>query len=143
LLHDPICLTVSDAEKVVTKKRKILKDISLSFFPDAKIGVLWLSGSGKSTLLKIMTGNDIEIIGEARPMPDIKIGYLAQEPLLDPAKKMCEEMLKTMSAKPWTHLLVSGLDAVYAAYADEDAAFNKLTNNRKSTKASYSPGMPM
>ena len=67
-------------------KREILKDISLSFFPGAKIGVLGLNGAGKSTLLKIMAGLDTDIVGEARPMPGIKVGYLPQEPLLDPEK---------------------------------------------------------
>ena len=72
--------------KVVPPKREILKDISLSFFPGAKIGVLGLNGSGKSTLLRIMAGVDKEFEGEARPMPGINIGYLPQEPQLDPAK---------------------------------------------------------
>lgn len=72
--------------KIVPPKREILKDISLSFFPGAKIGVLGLNGSGKSTLLRIMAGLDKEIIGEARPLMDIKIGYLPQEPRLDPSK---------------------------------------------------------
>src|SRR5690606_21670485 len=69
--------------KVVPPKREILKDISLSFFPGAKIGVLGLNGAGKSTLLRIMAGVDTEIDGEARPMPGIKVGYLPQEPQLD------------------------------------------------------------
>ena len=72
--------------KVVPPKREILKDISLSFFPGAKIGVLGLNGAGKSTLLRIMAGVDTEIDGEARPMPGIKVGYLPQEPQLDPSK---------------------------------------------------------
>ena len=72
--------------KVVPPKREILKDISLSFFPGAKIGVLGLNGAGKSTLLRIMAGVDTEFDGEARPMPGIKVGYLPQEPQLDPAK---------------------------------------------------------
>src|SRR5690606_10341835 len=72
--------------KVVPPKREILKDISLSFFPGAKIGVLGLNGSGKSTLLRIMAGVDTEIDGEARPMPGINVGYLPQEPQLDPQK---------------------------------------------------------
>jgi len=72
--------------KVVPPKREILKDISLSFFPGAKIGVLGLNGSGKSTLLRIMAGVDADIFGEARPQPGIKIGYLPQEPQLDPTK---------------------------------------------------------
>ena len=72
--------------KVVPPKREILKDISLSFFPGAKIGVLGLNGSGKSTLLRIMAGVDTDILGEARPQPGIRIGYLPQEPQLDPTK---------------------------------------------------------
>ena len=78
--------TMNRVSKIVPPKREILKDISLSFFPGAKIGVLGLNGSGKSTLLKIMAALDADIQGEARPMPGIKIGYLAQEPLLDPDK---------------------------------------------------------
>ena len=78
--------TMNRVGKVVPPKREILKDISLSFFPGAKIGVLGLNGSGKSTLLRIMGGVDTDIIGEARPQPGIKIGLLSQEPQLDPAK---------------------------------------------------------
>ena len=76
--------TMNRVAKVVAPKRHILRDISLSFFPGAKIGVLGLNGSGKSTLLRIMAGLDTEIDGEARPQPGIKIGYLPQEPELDP-----------------------------------------------------------
>ena len=78
--------TMNGVAKIVAPKRHILRDISLSFFPGAKIGVLGLNGSGKSTLLRIMAGLDTEIDGEARPQPGIKIGYLPQEPKLDPAK---------------------------------------------------------
>src|SRR5690606_41200637 len=78
--------TMNRVGKVVPPKREILKDISLSFFPGAKIGVLGLNGSGKSTLLRIMAGLDTDINGEARAMPGIKVGYLPQEPGLDPAK---------------------------------------------------------
>ncbi|EBN0206406.1 ATP-binding cassette domain-containing protein, partial [Salmonella enterica subsp. enterica serovar Enteritidis] len=78
--------TMNKVSKIVPPKREILKDISLSFFPGAKIGVLGLNGAGKSTLLKIMAGVDTEYNGEARPQPGIKVGYLAQEPQLDPAK---------------------------------------------------------
>ena len=83
--------TMNGVGKIVPPKRQILKNIYLSFFPGAKIGVLGLNGSGKSTLLKIMAGIDTDIIGEARPMPDIKVGYLSQEPQLD-AEKMCAAM---------------------------------------------------
>ena len=78
--------TMSGVGKVVPPNRTILKDISLSFFPGAKIGVLGLNGAGKSTLLKIMAGLDTEILGEARPQQDLKVGYLPQEPQLDPDK---------------------------------------------------------
>lgn len=78
--------TMNQVSKIVPPKRTILKDISLSFFPGAKIGVLGLNGSGKSTLMKIMAGLDNEIDGEARPQPDINVGYLPQEPQLDPDK---------------------------------------------------------
>ena len=78
--------TMNRVAKVVPPKRYILRDISLSFFPGAKIGVLGLNGSGKSTLMRIMAGLDTEIDGEARPQPGIKIGYLPQEPELDPGK---------------------------------------------------------
>ena len=78
--------TMSRVGKVVPPNRVILKDISLSFFPGAKIGVLGLNGAGKSTLLKIMAGLDLEILGEARPQPDLKIGYLSQEPELDASR---------------------------------------------------------
>ena len=78
--------TMNRVGKIVPPKREILKDISLSFFPGAKIGVLGLNGAGKSTLLRIMAGIDKDFHGEARPMPDIKVGHLAQEPQLDNAK---------------------------------------------------------
>ena len=78
--------TMNRVGKIVPPKREILEDISLSFFPGAKIGVLGLNGSGKSTLLRIMAGLDSEILGEARPQPGIKIGFLPQEPQLDPTK---------------------------------------------------------
>src|SRR4051812_23454624 len=82
--------TMNRVGKIVPPKRQILKDISLSFFPGAKIGVLGLNGSGKSTLLKIMAGLDKEIEGEAMPMPGLKIGYLPQEPQLDPDETVRE-----------------------------------------------------
>ena len=82
--------TMNRVGKVVPPKRQILKDISLSFFPGAKIGVLGLNGAGKSTLLKIMAGIDNEIQGEAIPMPGIKIGYMPQEPELDPEQTVRE-----------------------------------------------------
>ena len=115
--------TMNGVGKIVPPKRQILKDIYLSFYPGAKIGVLGLNGSGKSTLLKIMAGIDTDIIGEARPMPDIKIGYLAQEPMLDPEKDVrgnVEDGLR----EPLDAL--AALEVVYAAYADEDADFEEL-----------------
>lgn len=119
--------TMNRLGKVVPPKREILKDISLSFFPGAKIGVLGLNGSGKSTLLKIMAGVDTDFIGEARPMPDLKIGYLSQEPALDPAKDVrgnVEDGLR----EPLDAL--RGLDAVYAAYAEENADFDALAKKQ-------------
>ena len=110
--------------KVVPPKREILKNISLSFFPGAKIGVLGLNGSGKSTLLRIMAGLDKEIEGEAVPMPGIKIGFLPQEPQLDPGKTVKDEVEaglgELLEAK-------QKLEAVYAAYAEPDADFDKLS----------------
>ena len=85
--------TMNRVGKIVPPKRQILRDISLSFFPGAKIGVLGLNGSGKSTLLKIMAGLDTQIDGEARPQPGFKVGYLPQEPELDPAKNVREEVI--------------------------------------------------
>ncbi|HEX6550289.1 MAG TPA: energy-dependent translational throttle protein EttA [Gammaproteobacteria bacterium] len=115
--------TMNRVGKVVPPKREILRDISLSFFPGAKIGVLGLNGSGKSTLLRIMAGVDTEINGEARPLAGTKIGYLPQEPQLDPAKNVrgnVEDGLgEIMEAR-------QKLDAVYAAYAEPDADFDKL-----------------
>nr|WP_067286047.1 energy-dependent translational throttle protein EttA [Marinobacterium profundum] len=113
--------------KVVPPKREILKNISLSFFPGAKIGVLGLNGSGKSTLLRIMAGVDKEYIGEARPMPNLNIGYLPQEPELDDSKtvrEIVEESVADVKAA------LSGLDAVYAAYAEPDADFDELAKRQ-------------
>jgi ATP-binding cassette ChvD family protein len=113
--------------KVVPPKREILKNISLSFFPGAKIGVLGLNGSGKSTLLRIMAGIDKEYIGEARPMPNLNIGYLPQEPELDDSKtvrEIVEESVADVKAA------LAGLDAVYAAYAEPDADFDELAKRQ-------------
>lgn len=109
--------------KIVPPKKYILKDISLSFYPGAKIGVLGLNGSGKSTLLKIMAGIDKEIEGEAIPLKGINIGYLSQEPQLDPAKNVrgnVEEAVAGIKAA------LQELEAVYLAYAEADADFDKL-----------------
>jgi len=115
--------TMNRVSKIVPPKRFILKDISLSFFPGAKIGVLGLNGSGKSTLLRIMAGVDTEIEGEARPQPGIKVGYLPQEPQLDPDKDVrgnVEEALGDIAEAQ------KRLDEVYAAYAEPDADFDAL-----------------
>jgi ATP-binding cassette ChvD family protein len=115
--------TMNRVGKVVPPKRVILRDISLSFFPGAKIGVLGLNGSGKSTLLRIMAGVDKEFEGEARPQPGIKIGFLPQEPQLDPTKDVRGNVEVAVA-----HIkdALKRLDEVYAAYADPDADFDKI-----------------
>ncbi|BFM19459.1 energy-dependent translational throttle protein EttA [Gilvimarinus japonicus] len=119
--------TMNRVGKVVPPKREILKDISLSFFPGAKIGVLGLNGSGKSTLLRIMAGVDTEFNGEARPMPDIKIGYLPQEPVLDPEKDVRgnveDGMREAVDA-------LAELEGIYTAYAEPDADFDELAKKQ-------------
>ncbi|WP_136414299.1 energy-dependent translational throttle protein EttA [Herbaspirillum sp. ST 5-3] len=115
--------TMNRVGKIVPPKRQILKDISLSFFPGAKIGVLGLNGSGKSTLLKIMAGVDKEIEGEAVPMPGLNIGYLPQEPQLDPENTVRQAV---ESALGEVFEAQAKLDAVYAAYAEPDADFDAL-----------------
>ncbi|TCS37398.1 sulfate-transporting ATPase [Paucimonas lemoignei] len=115
--------TMNRVGKIVPPKRHILKDISLSFFPGAKIGVLGLNGSGKSTLLKIMAGIDKDIEGEAIPMPGLNIGYLPQEPQLDPEQTVRQAV---ESALGEVFEAQAKLDAVYAAYAEEDADFDAL-----------------
>ncbi|SIN77073.1 ATP-binding cassette protein, ChvD family [Sulfurivirga caldicuralii] len=115
--------TMNRVSKIVPPNRTILKDISLSFFPGAKIGVLGLNGAGKSTLLRIMAGVDTEYEGEARPQPGIKIGYLPQEPQLDESKDVrgnVEEGLGELKA------LLERFNEVTAAFADPDADFDKL-----------------
>jgi len=119
--------TMNRVGKVVPPNRHILKDISLSFFPGAKIGVLGLNGSGKSTLLKIMAGIDTDIIGEARPQPGIKIGYLAQEPQLDENKTVRGNIEEAVSE---VKDALAELDAVYAAYAEPDADFDALAKKQ-------------
>ena len=115
--------TMNRMSKVVPGGKFILKDISLSFFPGAKIGILGLNGAGKSTLLKIMAGVDTDIQGEARPQPGISIGYLPQEPQLDPEKTVREVVEEAMSDMKDVQ---AELDAVYAAYADPEADFDAL-----------------
>ena len=124
--------TMNRVGKIVPPKRQILKDISLSFFPGAKIGVLGLNGSGKSTLLKIMAGIDKEIEGEAIPMPNLNIGYLPQEPQLDPEKTVRQEV---ESALGEVFEAQAKLDAVYAAYAEEDADFDALATEQARLEA--------
>ena len=124
--------TMNRVGKIVPPKRQILKDISLSFFPGAKIGVLGLNGSGKSTLLKIMAGIDHDIEGEATPMPNLKIGYLPQEPVMNPdqtVRQAVEEGIGgALAAK-------KRLDEVYAEYGAEDADFDKLAAEQAELEA--------
>ena len=115
--------TMNRVGKIVPPKRMILRDISLSFFPGAKIGVLGLNGSGKSTLLRIMAGLDKEFEGEARPQPGIKIGFLEQEPQLDATKDVRGNVEVAVSG---IKDALARLDAVYAAYAEPDADFDKI-----------------
>jgi len=124
--------TMNRVGKIVPPKRHILRDISLSFFPGAKIGVLGLNGSGKSTLLRIMAGLDTEIEGEARPQPGIKIGYLPQEPQLDPTKDV--RGIVEESVQPVKDALAR-LDAVYAAYTEDGADFDKLAGEQGELEA--------
>ena len=124
--------TMQRVGKIVPPKREILKNISLSFFPGAKIGVLGLNGSGKSTLLKIMAGLDKDIIGDAKPMPNLKIGYLPQEPEMEPTQTVrhaVEEGIGGVLAAK------KRLDEVYAAYAEEDADFDKLAAEQAELEA--------
>jgi sulfate-transporting ATPase len=124
--------TMNRVGKTVPPKRQILKDISLSFFPGAKIGVLGLNGSGKSTLLKIMAGLDKDIEGDAVPMPGLKIGYLPQEPEMDPGQTVREAVEQgiggVLAAK-------KRLDEVYAEYAEPDADFDKLAAEQAELEA--------
>jgi sulfate-transporting ATPase len=118
--------------KIVPPKRHILKDISLSFFPGAKIGVLGTNGSGKSTLLKIMAGLDKEIEGEATPMPNLNIGYLPQEPQLDPTQTVRESVEAGMGA---VFKAKARLEEIYAAYGEPDADFDKLATEQAEMEA--------
>lgn len=124
--------TMSRVGKIVPPKRQILKDISLSFFPGAKIGVLGLNGAGKSTLLRIMAGIDKEIEGEARPQPGLNVGYLPQEPHLDETKDVRgnieEAVADVVNA-------IKRLDEVYAAYAEPDADFDALAKEQGELEA--------
>ena len=124
--------TMHRVGKVVPPKRHILKDISLSFFPGAKIGVLGLNGAGKSTLLRIMAGIDKEIEGEARPQPGIKIGYLPQEPKLEPQHTVREAIEEAVGD---VKRALTRLDEVYALYANPDADFDKLAAEQAELEA--------
>ena len=124
--------TMNRVGKIVPPKRQILKDISLSFFPGAKIGVLGLNGSGKSSLLKIMAGVDKDFEGEARPMPNLHVGYLPQEPDIDPTQTVREAVevgLGSIAAAK------KRLDEVYAAYGEADADFDKLAAEQSDLEA--------
>jgi energy-dependent translational throttle protein EttA len=129
--------TMNRVGKIVPPKRQILKDISLSFFPGAKIGVLGLNGAGKSTLLKIMAGVDTEIEGEAIPMPGIKIGYLPQEPVLDPEKTVRETVAEGLGD---IFDAQEKLNKVYEAYADPDADFDALAAEQARLEAIIATG---
>ncbi|HET9046959.1 MAG TPA: ATP-binding cassette domain-containing protein, partial [Casimicrobiaceae bacterium] len=115
--------TMNRVGKTVPPKRVILKDISLSFFPGAKIGVLGLNGAGKSSLLRIMAGEDKEYEGEAVPMPNMRIGFLPQEPRLDPEATVRDAVLQGLSDLTDAK---QKLEEIYAAYAEPDADFDKL-----------------
>ena len=124
--------TMNKVAKIVPPKKEILRDISLSFFPGAKIGVLGYNGAGKSTLLRIMAGIDTEFLGEARPMPGLKIGFLPQEPKLDPNKTVrgnVEEALSHITG------MKAELEKVYAAYAEDGADFDKLSARQQVLEA--------
>jgi sulfate-transporting ATPase len=118
--------------KIVPPKRQIIKDISLSFFPGAKIGLLGLNGSGKSTVLRIMAKADTEFDGEVQHLPNLRIGYLPQEPQLDPAKTVREEVESGMGEVMEAQ---AKLEAVYAAYAEEGADFDKLAEEQARLEA--------
>ncbi|MEQ1440445.1 energy-dependent translational throttle protein EttA [Fontimonas sp. SYSU GA230001] len=129
--------TMNRVGKTVPPKKEILRDISLSFFPGAKIGVLGYNGAGKSTLLRIMAGVDKDFHGEARPMPGLKIGYLPQEPQLDPSKDVRGNVMEALS-----HIAdaQAELEKIYAAYAEPDADFEKLSARQQELEAMLHAG---
>ena len=129
--------TMIGVSKIVPPKREIIKDISLSFFPGAKIGLLGLNGAGKSTVLRIMAGVDTDYLGEARPQPGIKIGYLEQEPRLNPEHTVREAVEEGVGDLLHAQAL---LDAVYAAYAEEGADFDKLAAEQQRLEAILATG---
>jgi sulfate-transporting ATPase len=124
--------TMNGVGKIVPPKKTILKDIYLNFFPGAKIGVLGYNGAGKSTLLRIMAGVDTDIVGEARPQPGIRVGYLPQEPQLDETKDVRGNVEKAVAS---VKQALADLDAVYAAYAEPDADFDKLAARQAELEA--------
>lgn len=130
-------LTMNRVGKIVPPKRTILKDISLSFFPGAKIGLLGLNGSGKSTLLKIMAGVDKDIEGEVTPMPNLKIGYLPQEPQLNPDQTVREAVQEGLGDIASAQ---QKLDKIYTAYADPDADFDALAAEQTRLEAIIATG---
>ncbi|MEO8742508.1 MAG: energy-dependent translational throttle protein EttA [Lysobacteraceae bacterium] len=129
--------TMIGVSKIVPPKRQIIKDISLSFFPGAKIGLLGLNGSGKTTVLRIMAGVDKDFLGEARPQPGIKIGYLEQEPRLNPEHTVREAVEEGVGEMLHAQAM---LDEVYAAYAEEDADFDKLAAQQQRLEAILATG---
>jgi ATP-binding cassette ChvD family protein len=129
--------TMIGVSKTVPPKRQIIKDISLSFYPGAKIGLLGLNGSGKSTVLRIMAGVDQDFTGEARPQPGIKVGYLEQEPRLNPEHTVRQAVEEGVGDLLHAQEL---LDKVYAAYAEEDADFDKLASEQQRLEAILATG---
>jgi ATP-binding cassette ChvD family protein len=129
--------TMNGVSKIVPPKRQIIKDISLSFFPGAKIGLLGLNGSGKSTVLRIMAGVDKDFVGEARPQAGIKVGYLEQEPRLDPTHTVRQAVEEGVGEVLQAQ---AELDKVYAAYAEEDADFDKLAAQQARLEAILASG---
>ena len=129
--------TMNGVSKIIPPKREIIKDISLSFFPGAKIGVLGVNGSGKSTVLRIMAGVDTEFQGEARAQAGIRIGYLPQEPILNDAHTVREEVMQALGSVTNAQ---TRLDEVYAAYGEPDADFDALAAEQASLEALIAAG---
>jgi ATP-binding cassette ChvD family protein len=129
--------TMNGVSKVVPPKRQIIKDISLSFFPGAKIGLLGLNGAGKSTVLRIMAGIDKDFVGEARPQPGIKVGYLEQEPRLDPEQTVRQAVEEGVGEVLQAQ---AKLEEVYAAYAEDGADFDALAKEQERLEAVLASG---
>ena len=130
-------MSMLHVSKIVPPKRQIIKDISLSFFPGAKIGLLGLNGSGKSTVLRIMANDDKEYEGEVQHLAGIRIGYLPQEPQLDSEKTVRQAVESGMGEVMEAH---AKLEAVYTAYSDEDADFDKLAEEQARLEAIIATG---